>query len=51
MKNYEVVIQSIRKEDVDCVVLSLYHAGYSVYETSDGYVAFSATNEQVTEVK
>ena len=51
MKRYEVVIQGVRSEMVDSLVLALYYAGYDVYETSDGYTAFTATDEQVTELK
>jgi hypothetical protein len=54
MKKYEVLL-SIPKERVDSVVLALFYGGFDVYEPAytegEVTVAFSATDEQVQEVK
>ena len=51
MKQYEVVLESINPEQKDNLILALFYAGYSVYQTENNDIAFTATEEQVTEIK
>jgi hypothetical protein len=58
MKKYEIVFsdsdilsrKSISDEDRKELVWILYRLGYSAYETIDGDVAITATEEDVTEL-
>ena len=58
MKKYEIVFsdsdilsrKSISDKDRKELVWILYRLGYSAYETMDGDVAISATEEDVTEL-
>ena len=58
MKKYEIVFsdsdilsrKSISDEDRKELVWILYRLGYQIYETIDGDVAITATEEDVTEL-
>ena len=58
MKKYEIVFsdsdilsrKSISDKDRKELVWILYKLGFSLYETMDGHVAITATDEDVTEL-
>jgi hypothetical protein len=52
MKKYEIAINILDKEYVDDLIVALARQGYNVYlNAEDGVVCFTATDEEVTEVK